>query len=141
MLEVVDAVATALAAATFSQTIAVAATHYFDYDPGDVAAYTVKVLPNGEVWDGNDSRASTLDTVRIKVVLFKKVDPSSKSAMDACVTLLDEIKRYLCPQAGGTTYAPTNYTWMRTDNDPLYDTEELYSRGVYRGAATITYMR
>lgn len=142
VVEVADAVVTELNSRTFGTPavgLAAQKRYHAAYDADEVDGLKCWVFPFGEVWT-QDSRATTLDEVRVAVAFVQKVDVLDVAAVETLVNLVDEVKRYLLPLLT-PSWVPPGWTWRATEHDPLYDRRQLHETGIFRSTITLVYAR
>lgn len=120
-VQIADALVAGLLAATFSLQVEPKRVYNPSFDRAKAGELKVSVVPVGEAHELAD-RNSTMHEYAIKIDVRKAIDPQQPEETDLLLKLTEEIKDYLRKLSLATTPAAN---WKRTENEPLYDEDEL----------------
>jgi hypothetical protein len=140
VIEIADAVVTALNAAKLSQPVE-AQRHYLpEFDLADMDALHVSVVP-AELEEEIADRSRDWAEYKIHVAVQKRVskqDPPGldATAIDGLMTLVEEIDDLFRhkPLAG---YGQAH--WTKTENKPIYDPKHLKDQGQFTSLLVLTF--
>lgn len=134
---IADALVIALNAASYTAPHAsiTAVRRYLPrFELEDFEDLQVSVVPDGYAGE-LDSRRDVEEEYRIGIGVQKAVDPSTTSAIDALMLLVDEIAVECMRMSlvGGTVHA------VGVENDPIYSAEHLEEMRVFTSVLTVTF--
>ena len=129
------AVVSELNAGTFSQAFTSVRAYLPIYDLKDMTTLRVSVVPKAII-DGDASRGSSDERYQIDVAVQKKVDPADLSAVDALITLAEEIRTFF--ERRFLTALPTVHCVERA-NDPIYSSEHMNQYRQFTSLITLTF--
>jgi hypothetical protein len=134
VVDIADAIVTALNGGTFSQ--AFTATRKFApiLDLKELSTLHVTVVPK-ESATTISTRASDLIDEVVDVAIQKKVTAKEGAPVDAMMKLVDEVRLFL----RGLDVGITNAQWLRIKNEPIYAPEHLMEKSAFTSVITTTY--
>jgi hypothetical protein len=134
IVDIADAVVTALNVGTFSQSFQ-AVRHYQPvYELKDMGTLHVSVVPKGielELF----TRAQVQADVQIDIGVQKKLASLEGAEVDPLMHLVDEIGDYFRTHA----LAGTPAVWFKTENVPIYAPEHLAKLRQFTSVLTLTF--
>ena len=129
---IADEVTTRLNAATFGLSFTAARTALPDFKREDMAALHVTVVPRGIAMQ-QVTRADVQHDYRIDIGIQQSVDPSSNTAVDALLTLVEEI----ADDMTGRMF-DSGARVMAVENEPVIADEALREMHVFVSILTLT---
>ncbi|KKL10357.1 hypothetical protein LCGC14_2556660 [marine sediment metagenome] len=146
-IDVADAVAAALNAApdgTFNETVAAVRAYVARFEPSDLTALKVTVVPKSLEVERAD-RAQTRNEYAIDIAIQKKLSELPDDAdcivdndeVDALMLLVQQIAEHIASLGRLTTY--TAAKWIGTANSPIYSQEHLIEKRTFTSVLTLTF--
>ncbi len=140
IIDLVKAVADALEAGTFSQSLSVVSRRYVPN--GELTALstlTVQVVPRGITREAVDRGGTERLAMRVDVAIQRTVpagggDEDDPDGADALMALVEEIHQYL-----KTADLNLPYTWTGCENEPPYAVEHLEQMNLFTSVLTCTW--
>ena len=137
LIEIADAVVTALTASTFSQPISVARKYFANYEIKDLEPTAiVTAIPRNTV-SSPASRTTCQYDHTIDLAVQKKISGSDED-LDALIGLVDEIEKSLRLRTI-TTGSNQAAKWIGTTSDAAYDLKHLEEKRVFTTVLSLTY--
>ena len=135
LIQVTEAVVTALNAGTFSQSVT-AVRHYLPrFDLAEVKDLHVSVVPKGiEVAQATRDKG-TFD-YRIDVAVQKKLTSGSAAELDPLLALVEEIAESF---RGKRLPGMSTAMWVKTEHAPVYAPEHLQELRQFTSVMTLTF--
>lgn len=135
IVEIADAVVSALNAAALSQPFIASRVYLPKFERSALESLTVTVVPKGrgETIAARSNIAD--DSYEIDVAVQQAVDPTDIATIDGLMLLVQEIHdlfRLTQPNLADSTY-------VGVSNDPIYDPAALNEDRLFRSVLTISY--
>lgn len=127
-----DEVTARLNIATFSQAFTATRTHLPTFNREDMAALHVTVVPRGIAMQ-QVTRADVQHDYRVDIAVQQSVDPMSNTAVDALLTLVEEI----ADDMTGRMF-DSGARVMTIENEPVADAESLREHHLFVSILTLT---
>lgn len=134
-----DAVAAALNAGTFSQTVAIPTGAARSYNPNKkllaLGGFDVLILPKASVLT-QESRDGRTKEVSVDIAVRKKVASDQSTDCDPVLILAEEIADFFKFGTVGTT----GYCWQETRHEPIFDVQLIQDLQVFFSLVTLTFL-
>ena len=134
VVDVADAVVTALNAGSFSQPFTAERAYLPCYELDDIKQLRVTVVPKAIEIQVKD-RGTTQDDVAVDIAVQQKLSAADNSEIDGLLTLVQEIADHL--RFG--QFAAIGAVWVGTRNEPVFAQEHIDQFRVFTSLLTLTY--